>query len=234
MPTAHNEAKLGDIAKYVIMPGDPLRAEFIANTYLDDVVQFNNVRGMKGFTGTYNGKRVSVMGSGMGMPSMGIYSYELFNDYGVERIVRVGSCGSAFPEYDVYTVILSEESYSDSSYIEMMSGTPQKFVMPSKELNDEIKAAAKKLNIDIKTGRTSSGDVFYKESVEKMLETIKEHHIIGNEMEATALFHNAKVLGKKAACILTVSDNFATQKETTSIERQNAFTQMMEIALEIA
>lgn len=234
MSTPHNEAKLGDIAKYVIMPGDPLRAEFIANTYLKDVVQFNNVRGMKGFTGTYNGKPVSVMGSGMGMPSMGIYSYELFNVYDVEKIVRVGSCGSATPELGLYTVILSEKSYSDSSYIEMMSGKIEKFAYPSTELNEKIKVVAKDLGIDIVVGTTSSGDVFYKESWDRQLETIKEHNIIGAEMEATALFHNAKVLGKKAACILTVSDNMATKEETTAEERQNAFTQMMEIALGLA
>lgn len=234
MSTPHNEAKKGEIAKYVIMPGDPLRAEYIANTFLDEVVQFNNVRGMKGFTGKYNGKDVSVMGSGMGMPSMGIYSYELFAFYGVEKIVRVGSCGAARKELDLYQVILTEASYSNSSYIEDMSGTPQKITHPSKELNDEIIEIAKKLNIDMVVGKTSSGDVFYKEDFTKTLETFKENNIIAAEMEATALFHNANVLGKQAACILTVSDNILLNTETTAAERQTAFTKMMEIALELA
>jgi len=234
MSTPHNEAKKGEIAKYVIMPGDPLRAEYIANTFLDEVVQFNNVRGMKGFTGKYKGRAVSVMGSGMGMPSMGIYSYELFKFYDVEKIVRVGSCGAARKELDLYQVILTEASYSNSSYIEDMSGTPQKITHPSKELNDEIIEIAKKLNIDMVVGKTSSGDVFYKEDFTKTLETFKENNIIAAEMEATALFHNANVLGKQAACILTVSDNILLNTETTAAERQTAFTKMMEIALELA
>ena len=234
MSTPHNAAKIGDIAKYVIMPGDPLRAEYIANTFLENVVQFNNVRGMKGFTGTYKGKPVSVMGSGMGMPSMGIYSYELFKFYGVEQIVRVGSCGGAKADLDLYTVILSEASYSESSYMEMMSEISQKFTYPSKELNEEILAAAKKLKINMVVGKTSSGDVFYKEDFTKTLKVFEENDILAAEMEATALFHNANVLGKKAACILTVSDNIILKQETTAEERQNAFTQMMEIALEIA
>ncbi len=234
MATPHNEAKKGDIAKYVIMPGDPLRAEYIAKTFLDDVVQFNNIRGMKGFTGKYNGKAVSVMGSGMGMPSMGIYSYELFKFYDVDRIVRVGSCGAARKELDLYQVILTEDSYSDSSYVEIMSGESQKITYPSKELNNEIIEIAKKLAIDLVVGRTSSGDVFYQEDFSRTLETFQKYNIIAAEMEATALFHNAKVLGKQAACILTVSDNIVLQKETTAEERQKAFTQMMKIALELA
>jgi len=234
MSTPHNEAKKGEVAKLVIMPGDPLRAEYIAKTFLDDVVQFNNVRGMKGFTGKYKGKAVSVMGSGMGMPSMGIYSYELFKFYDVDRIVRVGSCGSARKELDLYQVILTEDSYSDSSYIEIMSGKSQKITKPSKELNDEIIEIAKNLNIDMVVGRTSSGDVFYQEDYSKTLEKFVEYNIIAAEMEATALFHNANVLGKQAACILTVSDNMILKKETTAAERQNAFTQMMNIALELA
>ena len=233
MSTPHNAAKKGDIAKYVIMPGDPLRAQYIAETFLKDIVQFNNVRGMKGFTGTYNGKKVSVMGSGMGIPSMGIYSYELFKFYDVEQIVRVGSCGAARADIGLYQVILTESSYSDSSYIETMSEVAQKYTDPSKELNAEIIEAAKKLKIDLLVGKTSSGDVFYKESFEKTLKTFQENNILAAEMEASALFHNANVLGKKAACILTVSDNIVLNQETTAEERQTAFTQMMELALEI-
>ncbi len=234
MSTAHNEAQKGDIAKVVLMPGDPLRAEYIANTYLKEVKRFNSVRGMLGFTGTYNGKKISVMGSGMGMPSMGIYSYELYKFYDVETIIRLGSCGAMKKKLDLYTVILTKDSYTDSTFAEMMNGYEGKITEPTKELNDKIKIVAKDLGIDIVEGRTASGDVFYRESFEGLVEKLLKHDVIAGEMEASALFHNAKVLGKKAACILTVSDNAITREETTAKERQNAFTQMMRIALEVA
>ncbi|XMB85973.1 purine-nucleoside phosphorylase [Mycoplasmatota bacterium WC44] len=234
MSTPHNSAVKGDIAKVVLMPGDPLRAEYIANTFLEDVVQFNNVRGMKGFTGTYKGRKLSVMGSGMGIPSIGIYSYELFKFYDVESIIRIGSCGAVKEELDLYQVILTTESFSESTYPKMMSGFEGKVTKPSPELNEQIKKIANDLDINIVEGRTSSGDVFYKEDYENLLNGLLDNNVIAVEMEATALFHNANVLGKKAACILTVSDNIVTKEETTAEERQNAFTQMMKIALELA
>ena len=218
------------IAKTVLMPGDPLRAKYIAETYLTDVVCFNKVRGMLGFTGYYKGTKVSVMGSGMGMPSIGIYSYELFNNYGVENIIRIGSAGAYTDELDLFDVVLAKEAYSETSFAFAQAGI-QKDVMASNEsLNKVIEEAAKSLNIKLNLGRIHSSDVFYHEQPvhEKLY---NEKGCICVEMESYALFHNANVLNKKAACLLTISDSLVTSKVTTSEQRQTAFNQMMEIAL---
>ena len=235
MPTPHNSAVKGDIASIVLMPGDPLRAKMIADTYLENVVQFNTVRNMFGFTGTYKGKRISVMGSGMGMPSIGIYSYELFSQYGVETIVRIGSCGAHQAKAKVYDVILATEAYSESSYARTAFNYEEDVQKPSGELNDELIEIAKKLDIPMHLGRIHSSDVFYAspEAVSWQEKTNK-HNLIAVEMESFALFANARYLGKKAACLLTVSDSLVTHEETTAEERQNAFTNMMEIALGLA
>lgn len=235
MPTPHNSAVKGDIASIVLMPGDPLRAKMIADTYLENVVQFNTVRNMFGFTGTYKGKRISVMGSGMGMPSIGIYSYELFSQYGVETIVRIGSCGAYQAKAKVYDVILATEAYSESSYARTAFNYEEDVQKPSSELNDELIEIAKKLDIPMHLGRIHSSDVFYAspEAVTWQEKTNK-HNLIAVEMESFALFANARYLGKKAACLLTVSDSLVTHEETTAEERQNAFTNMMEIALGLA
>lgn len=235
MPTPHNSAVKGDIASIVLMPGDPLRAKMIADTYLENVVQFNTVRNMFGFTGTYKGKRISVMGSGMGMPSIGIYSYELFSQYGVETIVRIGSCGAYQAKAKVYDVILATEAYSESSYARTAFNYEEDVQKPSGELNDELIEIAKKLDIPMHLGRIHSSDVFYAspEAVSWQEKTNK-HNLIAVEMESFALFANARYLGKKAACLLTVSDSLVTHEETTAEERQNAFTNMMEIALGLA
>lgn len=235
MPTPHNSAVKGDIASIVLMPGDPLRAKMIADTYLENVVQFNTVRNMFGFTGTYKGKRISVMGSGMGMPSIGIYSYELFSQYGVETIVRIGSCGAYQAKAKVYDVILATEAYSESSYARTAFNYEEDVQKPSGELNDELIEIAKKLDIPMHLGRIHSSDVFYAspEAVTWQEKTSK-HDLIAVEMESFALFANARYLGKKAACLLTVSDSLVTHEETTAEERQNAFTNMMEIALGLA
>lgn len=235
MPTPHNSAVKGDIASIVLMPGDPLRAKMIADTYLENVVQFNTVRNMFGFTGTYKGKRISVMGSGMGMPSIGIYSYELYSQYGVETIVRIGSCGAYQAKAKVYDVILATEAYSESSYARTAFNYEEDVQKPSGELNDELIEIAKKLDIPMHLGRIHSSDVFYAspEAVTWQEKTSK-HDLIAVEMESFALFANARYLGKKAACLLTVSDSLVTHEETTAEERQNAFTNMMEIALGLA
>lgn len=235
MPTPHNSAVKGDIASIVLMPGDPLRAKMIADTYLENVVQFNTVRNMFGFTGTYKGKRISVMGSGMGMPSIGIYSYELYSQYGVETIVRIGSCGAYQAKAKVYDVILATEAYSESSYARTAFNYEEDVQKPSGELNDELIEIAKKLDIPMHLGRIHSSDVFYAspEAVTWQEKTNK-HNLIAVEMESFALFANARYLGKKAACLLTVSDSLVTHEETTAEERQNAFTNMMEIALGLA
>jgi len=235
MATPHINADKGDIAKTVLMPGDPLRAKFIADTYLKDVKRFNTVRNMFGYTGTYNGKTISVMGSGMGMPSIGIYSYELYQFFGVENIIRIGSCGAYTDEIDLYDVLLASSAYSESSYAKVQSGDyDEAYTYPSKTLNDNIEAQAKALNIPITKGVIHSSDVFYREHFDDYKTIYKKHQAIAVEMESFALFHNAKVTGKKAACLLTVSDSLVTKAATSSEERQNAFTKMMEIALSIA
>lgn len=236
MATPHIEAKTNEIAKTVLMPGDPLRAKFIADTFLENVVQFNNVRGMLGFTGTYKGKRISVMGSGMGMPSIGIYSFELFKFYDVENIVRIGSCGAYTADLDLYDVLLVDQAWSESSYASTQAGLKERveYTYPDKGLNQTIENIAKELNIHVTKGCIHSSDVFYRENFTEYIDVHKEKGAIAVEMESFALFHNAKVLGKKAACLLTVSDNLVTKEETSSEERQNAFTKMMEIALELA
>ena len=232
MATPHNSAQMGDIAKTVLMPGDPLRAKFIAETFLEDVTQFNNVRNMFGYTGTYKGHRVSVMGSGMGMPSIGIYSYELYKQYGVENIIRIGSAGSYVKDVKVYDVVLVDKAYSESSYAKTQSGYESDIDYPSKELNDILREAAKELEIPVVEAGTHSSDVFYREGGQGYIAPIVEKGCVCVEMESFALFANAKVLNKRAACLLTISDSFVSDEITTAEERQTSFTKMMQIALE--
>lgn len=229
--TPHIESKAGSIAKTVIMPGDPMRAKFITERYLENYELVNDVRGMLAYTGYYKGKRVTVMASGMGIASMGIYSYELYHFYDVENIIRVGSCGSYDPNLHVYDVILVEEAYSTSSFAKVQNGSEEDTIPADTKLNQKIMETAKKLQMEIHPGRIYSSDVFYtKDSVyEKMYQ---EKKCLGVEMESFALFHNAKVLNKHAACILTVSDSFITKEVTTSEEREVSFTNMMELVLE--
>jgi purine-nucleoside phosphorylase len=235
MSTPHIEAKNAQVAPVVLMPGDPLRAQVIAETYLENVMQFNNVRNMFGYTGTYKGKAISVMGSGMGMPSIGIYSYELFKFYDVETIVRIGSCGAYTDELDLYDVILATGAYSESSYANTQAGkTLGDILYPNEDLNKALETAAHALKIPLKKGIIHSSDVFYRENFNDFERIYQEKKAIAVEMESFALFHNANVLGKKAACLLTVSDSLVTHAATTSEERQNAFTQMMEVALSLA
>lgn len=235
MSTPHNAAEKGMIAKTLLMPGDPLRAEFIANTFLKDCVKFNNVRNMYGFTGTYKGKRISVMGSGMGMPSIGIYSYELYTQYDVENIIRIGSAGSYSKDIKVFDVVLASEAYSESSFARTQSGYEGDKTFPSESLNNAIKDTAQSLNININEGCVHSSDVFYREDSSPYYEKLlKDKGCVAVEMESFALFHNASVLKKNAACLLTISDSFVSDEITTAEERQKSFTQMMEIALETA
>lgn len=235
MSTPHNKATAAEVAKVVLMPGDPLRAKFVAETFLKDVVQFNDVRNMFGYTGTYKGVPVSVMGSGMGMPSIGIYSYELYKFYDVETIIRIGSAGAYTDKVDLYDVFLCEAAYSESTYALVQSGETSSVLYPSKELNDQIIEISKDLNIPLKVGINHSSDVFYKAAAANYFEEIYEKHgCQAVEMESFALFHNANLLGKKAACLLTISDSLVTHAVTTVEERQNSFTQMMKLALETA
>ncbi|MBR2891649.1 MAG: purine-nucleoside phosphorylase [Bacilli bacterium] len=232
--TPHIEVKEENvIAKTVLMPGDPLRAKYIAETYLTDVVCFNKVRGMLGFTGYYKGVKVSVMGSGMGMPSIGIYSYELFSNYGVENIIRIGSAGAYTDKLNLFDVVLAKDAYSESSFAYAQAGIQKEVMESNSELNEVIKKAANSLGIKINFDRIHSSDVFYhQEPVHEKLYNEKGCTCV--EMESYALFHNAQVLNKRAACLLTISDSLVTHAETTSEQRQTAFNQMMEIALTTA
>lgn len=232
MSTPHNNANKGEIAKNVLMPGDPLRAKFIAETFLDNVRQFNDVRNMFGYTGEFEGKEVSVMGSGMGMPSVGIYSYELFSQYEVDNIIRIGSAGSYTDKAKVYDVVLADSAYSESSYAKTQNGYDKDKTYPSSELNERIKKAAEELGISIMEGCVHSSDVFYREDKTPYFQKLyKEKGCICVEMESFALFHNAAVLGKNAACLLTISDSFVSSQITTAEERQKSFTDMMRVAL---
>lgn len=234
IPTPHIEATSKDeIAKVVLMPGDPLRAKKIAETYLEDVKQFNQVRGMLGFTGTYKGKRVSVMGSGMGLGSIGIYSYELYNFYDVDTIIRIGSCGATIPDLNVMDVILAKKAYSTETFAKTAHGYDENNMEGSQLFIDTVKKVAKGLNQELHEGNIGSGNVFYA-TVEREGEAFfKENNIIAVEMEAFALFANAKALKKNAGCLLTVSDShFKKEQNLTAEARQNAFNDMMVLALD--
>lgn len=235
IPTPHIEATDKDaFAKTVLMPGDPLRAKFIAEKFLDNPVQVNQVRGMLGYTGTYNGRRISVMGSGMGMASIGIYSYELFKFYDVENIIRIGSCGAYSEDLNLYDVVLVDEAWSESTFAECQAGRSDHTLKASPVLNQALSEIAERLAIPVRRGCIHSSDVFYREEF-KVFEKIRdEHGCLAVEMESFALFANALSTGKKASCLLTVSDSLVSGQATTSQERQLAFTKMMEIALEMA
>ena len=226
--TPHNTAKAGEIAKVVLMPGDPLRAKFIAETYLTEVKEFNHVRNMFGYTGMYKGHAISVMGSGMGMPSIGIYSYELFKFYDVNAIIRIGSAGSFREEVKVFDVVLASQANSKSNYAKLQNGFIGETMYPDKALNQSLIETAHALNIPMHVGPILCSDVFYSDVRDP--EAYKDALCV--EMESFALFHNAKVLNKKAACLLTISDSLVTHQETTAQERELSFTQMMKIALD--
>ncbi len=232
-PTPHNGAKLGEIAKTVLMPGDPLRAKFIAETFLEDVVQFNSVRNMFGYTGTYKGKRISVMGGGMGMPSIGIYTYELFNFYDVDNIIRIGTAGSLNKNVHLRDVVIGLGASTNSNYAAQYN-LPGTFApIADFELVSAAVEAAKVKNINTVVGNILSSDTFYSADKTAMDRWISMG-IIAVEMEAAALYMNAAEAGKKALCLLTISDSILTGESLSAEDRQLSFTQMMEIALEIA
>ena len=224
MSTPHISAEKGDFAKTVLMPGDPLRAKFIADTFLKDVRQVTGVRGMLGFTG-----------SGMGMPSIGIYSYELFKFYDVENIVRIGSAGSYTDKARLFDTVLAAGAVSESNYARVQSGFEGDITLPSQSLNDKLRASAAKQGIPLIEGNIHSSDVFYRQPSdakptywEKLRD---ERGCLCVEMESFALFANAQVLGKNAACLLTISDSFVSPEITTAEQRQKSFTDMMKVAL---
>lgn len=233
MSTPHNEAAKGSIAKTVLMPGDPLRARFIAENFLENAVCFNTVRNMFGYTGTYKGKKVSVMGSGMGMPSMGIYSYELFAEYDVENIIRIGSAGGYAEDVKVRDVIMAMAVSTDSNYAVQynLGGT----FAPTADFGLLMKAvsAAEENGISYKVGNVLSTDVFY-HVADDFAKKWRDMGVLATEMECAALYMNAAYLGKKALGIFTVSDHLFTGESLSAKERETSFTDMMKIALETA
>ena len=230
-PTPHNAAVEGQIAKTVLMPGDPLRAKLLADTYLENVEQFNTVRNMFGYTGTYKGQPVSVMGSGMGMPSIGIYSYELFNFYGVDNILRIGSAGGLAPEVKLRDIVIGMSSSTDSNYPSQygMPGT----IAPTADfgLLSKAVAGAEKLGYPVRVGNILASDVFY--TVDNSLPKWTSMDVLAVEMESAALYLNAMYAHKHALTLLTISDLPLTGEALTAEERQTSFTQMMEVALSV-
>lgn len=234
MPTPHiNVSEKGIIAETVLLPGDPLRAKFIAETFLENPIQFNTVRNMYGYTGTYKGKKISVMGTGMGMPSIGIYSYELIHFYGVKNLIRIGSCGSMQENVKVRDIVIGMAASTNSNYASQYE-LPGTFAPTAswQLLKKAVDVAASK-GIEPKVGNIYSSDIFYDEDSETWKKWAKMG-VLAVEMEAAALYMNAARAGVNALCILTVSDSLVTHEATTAQERQTSFTQMMEIALELA
>ncbi|MGB8454230.1 MAG: purine-nucleoside phosphorylase [Anaerocolumna sp.] len=232
IPTPHISAKAGEFAKTVLMPGDPLRAKFVADNYLEDAVLVNSVRGINGYTGKYKGKTVSVMASGMGMPSIGIYSYELFNFYDVDNIIRIGTAGSLQEDLKVRDVAFAMGACTNSNYASQFEMPGTFAPIASYDLLKKAIDITEKMDIHYKAGNFLSSDTFYDDSKGTMKWT--KMGILCVEMEAAALYMNAARAGKKALAICTISDSLVTGEATTSEERQNSFHNMMKIALETA
>lgn len=233
IPTPHITAKEGDFARTVLMPGDPLRAKYIAENFLTDAVLVNNVRGVNGYTGMYNGKRVSVMASGMGMPSMGIYSYELFKFYDVDNIIRIGTAGSLQPDLKIRDLAIAMGACTDSNYAAQYE-LPGTFapIASFDLLRKAVDQAEKMGNVGYKVGNVASSDVFYSER--PTMEAWQKMGVLAVEMETAALYMNAARTGKNALTICTISDSLVTGEVTTSEERQTSFADMMKVALKIA
>lgn len=232
----HNEAKIGEIAKNVLMPGDPMRAKFIAENFLEDYKLVNTIRGIYAYTGKYKGKEITVMASGMGMPSMGIYSYELYKFYGVENIIRIGSCGGFTEDLKVLDLVLVDMSYTEGNFAKNMTGKECHIVGSSEYLNKIIEETAIEINQNLKKGNMTCAECFdpYLENPSLYKERLpKEYNILGSEMECFSLFYTAKQLGKNAASILTVSDSIGGSEGLTAEERQNSMNNMIRLALEV-
>lgn len=228
--TEHIEAKIGEIAKTVIMPGDPLRAKMIATKFLTDYKLVNNVRGILAYTGYFNNKLVTIMASGMGMGSMGIYSYELFKYYDVDRIIRIGTAGAYTTDLKLYDTVLATSVYTDSNFAYVQNKEDINIIDGFSNLNKKIIESANKLGISLKETCVHSSDVFYKMN-DNYKELNEKFNCTCVEMESFALFNQARLLGKEAACLLTISNSLVTGDTTTSEERQNKFLNMIEVAL---
>ena len=232
-PTPHINAPKDAFAKTVLMPGDPKRSKYVAEHFLKNAVLVNDVRGIQGYTGEYKGKKISVMASGMGIPSIGIYSYELYKFYNVESIIRIGSAGSYREDLQLFDTFLVKDAYSESTFADVAFGIKEHTLPASEELTAKLKKAARNLGIPLKEGTTHSSDVFYHDSPEFVWQNVaKEHNLGCVEMESFALFANAKHLNKQAACLLSISDSFLHSEVTTSEQRRTGFVNMIKIALE--
>lgn len=238
VPTPHNNAKIGDVANTVLMPGDPLRAKFIADTYLTDVVCYNEVRNMLGFTGKYKGTRISVQGSGMGIPSMAIYSRELFEGYDVDNIIRIGSAGSLSNEnasdtaksVELGDIIVAQTVDTDSNFL--VSNEIEDYPMSSIRLLEKVESVATKKNVKIKIGEIFTSDTFYQDK--SILKDISRLDVLGVEMETLALYANAMITKKRAIAMFTVTDNIILGKSVSSNKRQEGLKEMIELALDTA
>ena len=232
IPTPHNSANIDDFAKTVLMPGDPLRAKFIAENFLEDPVLVNGVRGINGYTGMYNGKIVSVMASGMDIPSIGIYSYELFNFYNVENIIRIGSAGAISDEVNLRDIVIGQGACTNSNYASQFNLPGTYASIASYKLLKQAVDFAQDAGVNYKVGNLFSSDTFYDDAAS--LSDWRKMGVLAVEMESAALYMNAARAGKNALCICTISDCPFTGESCTAEERQNTFTDMMEIALKIA
>ena len=232
--TAHIESKKEDIAEVVLMPGDPLRAKYIAENFLTDYKLVNKVRNMFGYTGYYKGKRVTVFASGMGIPSIGIYSYELYKFYDVKKIIRIGTSGSFNKNIKVKDVVLSSGAYCKSYLDQLFDGNDINFIKSSESLNEKIKTVATNKNIPLKIGKTITSDVFdlYSSSLDEFKSNFPDDDFLSVEMEAFGLFYMANRLGREASCLMTVVDSFYDEKSLTSEEREKSLNEMITIALE--
>ena len=228
--TPHISAKKEEIAKSVIMPGDPLRAKYIAEKYLENFNLVSSIRNIYAYTGEYKGKKVTVIASGIGNASMGIYSYELYKFYDVENIIRIGTAGAYAKDIKVKDIILTEKSYSKSTYAKELNGNDAEIIEASKTLNEKIILKAKEKEINLYIGNMHCSDLFYKE--ETKYEEPEKYNCLGIEMESFALFANAKLCNKKAACLLTISDIVRTNEQLTPEEREMSLNTMIELALD--
>ena len=235
MPTPHNEAKIGEIAKDVLMPGDPLRAKYIAENFLNDYKLINKVRNMYGYTGTYKGRKVTIFASGMGMPSMGIYCYELYKFYNVENIIRIGTCGAYDENLNIFDTILVNKSYTEGNFAYALEGKDCHIADGSEKLNKIINEVANENNIKLVNGNVLCSEVFdyYAKDVNELIARFpKDLNIIAAEMESFALFYTAKYLGKNASTLLTVVDSHYKNQAITAEERERSVNNMIELALE--
>lgn len=235
--TPHNEAKLEDIASTVLMPGDPLRAKYIADNFLTDVKLINSVRNMYGYTGLYKGKKITVFASGMGMPSMGIYCYELYKFYNVQNIIRIGSCGAYSPNLNIFDTLLVDNSYTEGNFAYALEGANCHTIQADESLNNIIENCSKELNIPIVKGNVLCSEVFdyYVKNIDDLISRFpKNLNIIGAEMESFALFYTAKYLNRKAACLLTVVDSHYKNQAITAEEREKSLNNMIVLSLESA